>query len=61
MIMPGDHANVYLTLLHRMVMLPGQTFTIRENNINVATGIITEVLNNVAIVNENLSKVEIKH
>ena len=44
-----------------MVMLPGQTFTIRENNINVATGIITEVLNNVAIVNENLSKVEIKH
>lgn len=44
MIMPGEHGNVTLTLLTKMVMLQGQTFTIRENKVTVATGIVTEVL-----------------
>nr|CAD7445141.1 unnamed protein product [Timema bartmani] len=38
MIMPGEHAPVYLTLMRRMVMTLGQPFTIRENNATVATG-----------------------
>ncbi|RZC42919.1 elongation factor Tu, mitochondrial-like, partial [Asbolus verrucosus] len=37
MIMPGEHGKVYLTLLSKMVMLPGQSFTIRENKITVGT------------------------
>ncbi|XP_072377386.1 elongation factor Tu-like [Diabrotica undecimpunctata] len=49
MILPGEHGSVDLTLLWKMVMLPGQQFTIRENNITVATGIITETLPSIAI------------
>ena len=44
MIMPGEHAQVYLTLQWKMVMSVGQTFTIRENNVTVATGMVTEKL-----------------
>lgn len=44
MIMPGEHGEVVLTLLTKMVMMKGQTFTIRENKVTVATGIVTEVL-----------------
>ncbi|KAG5889050.1 hypothetical protein JTB14_000960 [Gonioctena quinquepunctata] len=49
MILPGEHGSVNLTLLSKMVMVPGQQFTIRENNITVATGIVTETLPNVNI------------
>nr|CAD7264402.1 unnamed protein product [Timema shepardi] len=35
MIMPGEHAPVYLTLMRQMVMTLGQPFTIRENNATV--------------------------
>jgi elongation factor Tu len=43
MLMPGDHANnLRLTLLRKMVMSPGQPFTIREQGITVGTGIITK-------------------
>ncbi|CAH0551527.1 unnamed protein product [Brassicogethes aeneus] len=44
MLMPGEHGKVSLTLLWKMIMTSGQQFTIRENNITVATGIITETL-----------------
>ncbi|KAG8278330.1 elongation factor Tu [Homalodisca vitripennis] len=44
MVMPGEHSSVTLTLLYKMVMSPGQSFTIRENNVTVATGIISKVL-----------------
>ncbi|XP_050423709.1 elongation factor Tu-like [Adelges cooleyi] len=47
MIMPGEHAEVRLTLLNKMVMDIGQSFTIRENGKTVATGIISEKLPNV--------------
>lgn len=49
MILPGEHGSVYVTLLSKMVMTAGQQFTVRENNITVATGIITETLENINI------------
>lgn len=55
MIMPGEHGKVYITLLWKMVMASGQPFTIRENNVTVATGIITETLPEVHIAS-NLGK-----
>jgi elongation factor Tu len=61
MIMPGDHASIYLTLLRQMALSSGQPFTIRENNVTVATGIITGQLDNVEIINCNLSKVVLPH
>ncbi|EFA06887.2 elongation factor Tu [Tribolium castaneum] len=58
MIMPGEHGQVELTLLSKMVMLPGQTFTIRENKVTVATGIITATLPEV-VITKNLGKLEL--
>ncbi|XP_072946515.1 elongation factor Tu-like [Epargyreus clarus] len=60
MLMPGDHADVYLTLLEGMVMIEGQPFTIRENNVTVATGIVTETLPSVDVPRGKLGKVELK-
>jgi elongation factor Tu len=61
MLMPGEHGSVCLTLLRKMVMTEGQTFTIRENHKTVGTGIIIKMLNSVNIVKSNLSKLDIKH
>jgi len=61
MLMPGDHATVYLTLLKQMVVEPGQSFTIRENNVCVATGIITDIKGTVALPKDNLSYVKLDH
>lgn len=58
MIMPGEHGAVTLTLLNSMVMINGQAFTIRENNVTVATGIITETLPAVHIMT-TLSKLNV--
>lgn len=55
--MPGDHGDVYLTLLEGMVMTEGQPFTIRENNVTVATGIVTETLHSINVPNGKLGKV----
>lgn len=55
--MPGEHAEVIITLLNKMIMDIGQPFTIRENGRTVATGIISEVLSNVHVSKNNLSKV----
>jgi translation elongation factor EF-Tu-like GTPase len=56
--MPGDHCTVNLTLLKRMAIEPGQTFTIRENNFNVATGIIVKKLSDATLVKgDSLDKV----
>lgn len=60
MMMPGDHGEVYLTLLESMVMTEGQPFTIRENNVTVATGIVTETLINVDVPNGKLGRVTLK-
>lgn len=43
MLMPGDHStNLRLTLFRKMVMSVGQPFTIREQGITVATGVVTK-------------------
>ncbi|XP_013168654.1 PREDICTED: elongation factor Tu, mitochondrial-like isoform X2 [Papilio xuthus] len=57
MMMPGDHGEVYLTLLEGMVMTPGQRFTIRENNVTVATGIVTMTLPSIDVPKGKLGKV----
>ncbi|KAK9694814.1 Elongation factor Tu C-terminal domain [Popillia japonica] len=49
MLMPGDHGEIYITLQWKMVMTTGQSFTIRENNITVATGIVTETLESIVV------------
>ena len=56
LIMPGEHARVKVTLLRRMVLTPAQAFTVRENNVNVATGVVTDILTAVSAV-ENLAKI----
>lgn len=61
MMMPGDHGEVYLTLLESMVLTQGQPFTIRENNVTVATGIITETLQIIDVPKGKLGKVIMKY
>lgn len=58
MLMPGEHGDVQITLLNKMIMDIGQPFTIRENGKTVATGIISEILPNVDVTKNNLSKIK---
>uniref|UniRef100_A0A8D8VA18 protein-synthesizing GTPase n=1 Tax=Cacopsylla melanoneura TaxID=428564 RepID=A0A8D8VA18_9HEMI len=60
MIMPGEHGTVTLTLLYKMYMDKAQTFTIRENNKLVATGIVTKVLGSMEIPQNNLGMIRTK-
>jgi len=60
MVMPGEHADVVITLLNKMIMDIGQPFTVRENGRTVATGIISEILSNVKVSKNNLSKVKLE-
>lgn len=60
MLMPGEHGQVRLTLLKKMVMTSGQQFTIRENGKTVATGIVTKSLKSVELPHNKLSKVEVE-
>ncbi|VVC24779.1 Translation protein, beta-barrel domain,Translation elongation factor EFTu/EF1A, C- [Cinara cedri] len=59
MIMPGEHGDIQITLLNKMIMSIGQPFTIRENGKTVATGLITDILPNINVPKNNLSKIEI--
>ncbi|XP_053687591.1 elongation factor Tu [Sabethes cyaneus] len=59
MLMPGDHGAIRLTLLRKMVMSCGQTFTIRENGKTVATGLVTEILNSVDLPQKKLIKLQL--
>jgi elongation factor Tu len=56
MLMPGDHGKVRLTLHRKMVMSNGQPFTIRENGMTVATGIVTKSHEPVDLPMKKLSK-----
>ncbi|KAF5280388.1 hypothetical protein FQR65_LT03197 [Abscondita terminalis] len=56
MLIPGEHGEVNITLLWKMVMEAAQPFTVRENNITVATGIITDTLPEVNVAG-NLAKI----
>ncbi|XP_055625485.1 elongation factor Tu [Toxorhynchites rutilus septentrionalis] len=59
MLMPGDHGNIRLTLLRKMVMSCGQTYTIRENGKTVSTGIITKILEYVDLPQNKLIKLQL--
>lgn len=59
MLMPGEHGEVRITLLNKMIMDIGQAFTIRENGKTVATGIISEILPCVNVPHNNLSKINL--
>ncbi|XP_064542709.1 elongation factor Tu [Drosophila montana] len=56
MLMPGEHGQVRVTLLRKMVMTPGQAFTIRENGATVATGMINRRLPSLDLPKNKLSK-----
>ncbi|CAD7013636.1 uncharacterized protein LOC101459148 [Ceratitis capitata] len=57
MLMPGEHGKVRITLLRKMVLIPGQAFTIRENGATVATGMITERKPSLDVPKNKLSKI----
>ncbi|XP_062544415.1 elongation factor Tu [Armigeres subalbatus] len=59
MLMPGDHGTIRLTLLRKMVMSCGQSFTVRENGKTVATGLVTEILNPVNLPQKKLIKLQL--
>lgn len=44
MLMPGEQCAANLTLVKKMPIVEGQSFTVRENRTTVATGIITKAL-----------------
>ncbi|KAH8254730.1 hypothetical protein KR032_011998 [Drosophila birchii] len=56
MLMPGEHSKVRVTLLRKMVMTPGQAFTIRENGATVATGMINKRFSSLDLPKNKLSK-----
>ena len=43
MILPGESARIKISMLKKMPLFFGQRFTLRENKITVASGIITKV------------------
>lgn len=55
MVMPGEHAEGTFTLLRTMFLVTGTTFTVRENQLTVMQGIITEILPSIRVKN-NLAK-----
>ena len=58
MIMPGENAEVRVTIINKMVLNQGQKFTIRENRVIVATGVIVDLLDSVNVTG-NFEKVQI--
>ena len=56
MLMPGEQINARFTLQSEMPVLEGQKFTLRENQITVATGIVTKPLDSIPLVNKRLDK-----
>lgn len=54
MIMPGDNAQVTITLLKSMVILPGQPFSVRDGMQTVASGIIHQAYDPVFVPEKKL-------
>ena len=44
MVMPGDPANLVVTLIKKVALEKGQRFAIREGGLTVGAGVITEVI-----------------
>ncbi|XP_014208973.1 uncharacterized protein LOC106639732 [Copidosoma floridanum] len=59
LMMPGEQATARITLMFCMPMLEGQTFTIREQQRTVATGLITKVHNQVHFDKRKMNKIVI--
>ncbi|XP_012284289.1 uncharacterized protein LOC105701794 isoform X2 [Orussus abietinus] len=57
MLMPGEHTKTRLSLLKKMPLMEGQSFTIRENRCTVATGIVTKVFPSILIDKRKMNKV----
>lgn len=57
MLMPGETGLIRLMMWKKMVMFTGQHFTIRENKVTVATGIITKILPDFTLPTKNLSEI----
>jgi len=60
MALPGEYADVRIFLREKMPMEKGQSFTIRENNVTVASGVITDVQNNVMVPAKGLGFLNLK-
>ena len=43
MILPGESARIKISMIKNMPVFEGQRFTLRENKITVASGIITKL------------------
>jgi elongation factor Tu len=43
MLLPGESGKVKISMLKKMPLFIGQRFTLRENKITVASGIITKL------------------
>ena len=43
MIIPGDQATVKLSMLKGMPLFVGQRFTLRENKMTIASGVVTKL------------------
>lgn len=59
MLMPGDYGDVELTLPKKMLLTPGQSFSIREEKRTVATGVISKVLPDVMVTTSQVGKVQL--
>ncbi|KAG0411052.1 hypothetical protein HPB47_011836 [Ixodes persulcatus] len=59
MLMPGDYADVELTLPKKMILMPGQSFSIREEKRTVATGVVSEILPSIVITTTQVGKVDL--
>ncbi|XP_043274347.1 elongation factor Tu-like [Venturia canescens] len=57
MLMPGEHATTRLTLIRRMPVLVGQSFTVRDMKRTVATGIITKILPSLTVDKQRMNLV----
>lgn len=44
MVMPGEDAELTITLISDIAIEPGQRFTVREGNKTVGTGLVSEII-----------------
>lgn len=57
MLMPGEQCKTKLTLIKKMPVIQGQTFTFRENGTTAATGVITKILKSIHVDKSKLNQV----
>lgn len=60
MLMPGEQSTARLTLVRKMPMVEGQSFTVRENKTTVATGVVTKILKPIHVVKNKMNEVVVR-